>query len=318
MQTYEVFEEEFGRWAGVGNVVACNSGTAALHLAVEACGAEAWSEVIVPDFTMIACPRAVTLADLKPVFVDCWNDMLVDWRMVDDAITDRTVAIMAVHIYGRRCDMEHIHMLAKKYDLYVIEDLAEAHGVRPHSDTDASCWSFYQNKIIAGEEGGAVAFRDPDLADHAKSLRSLGFTKLHDYIHTPRGHNYRLANLLAAKILGSLRSCVFNIQRRQLCLEYLDFMCPFEWKAPPRDALWMYDFRIPGLTWDKQSEIITKLKLKGVAARHGFKPMHLQPEYSKCHYYGEGKSTIASREVIYIPFQDYTFNPFDVVKSCLT
>src|SRR5262249_3891926 len=158
------------------------------------------SHVLVPDFTMIACARAVTLAGLKPVFVDCDSSLLVDLDCVESFYANRlpyvpTPVVIAVHIYGRRVDMDKLHASVEGA-AWVVEDLAEAHGIRPHPDTKAACWSFYKNKLVAGEEGGAVWFEDTERAEKARMLRCQGFTESHDFYHIPRGHNYRLANCL--------------------------------------------------------------------------------------------------------------------------
>lgn len=302
MEVYEELEYEFGKWAQVDNVVACSSGTAALHLALEALRLPPGSEVIVPDFTMVACARAVTLAGLTPVFVDCDSRLNMDPDWVDEAISDETRAILAVHTYGRQCDMGALGDLATKYDLLLIEDLAEAHGIRPSPETDAACWSFYRNKIVAGEEGGAVAFRDSSAAKRARCLRCLGFTESHDFTHLPRGHNYRLANALAFQILFNLRDVDKNVKKRRAVEAEYESACPAEWRMPERDAPWVYDFRIPGLKNLTQNRIVTNLQDCGVAARHGFKPMSLQDEYrAEATSFGYGKAYEAAREVIYLP-----------------
>ena len=310
-EEYKEFEAAFGRWVGIENVVGCSSGTAALHLALECLGIPQGSKVIVPDFTMVACPRAVTLAGMEPVFVDCGNDLLIDIDALDEACakegaTGKGVrAIMPVHVYGRQCDMGAIIDLATKYDLCVVEDLAEAHGVSPHPGSDAACWSFYRNKIIAGEEGGAVAFRNAGAADLARELRSLGFTNQHDFRHTPRGHNYRLSNVHARLIRNSLDTVGTTLHfRRQIEAQY-DALCPVEWKMPPRLAPWVYDIRIPSLTEEKQSLLVRALKDCCIEARHAFKPMSCQEEYEYCPTYpaigASSKALIASREVLYLP-----------------
>lgn len=320
MEAYEHLEQEFGRWTGVENVVACASGTAALHLALEALQLPPGSKVIVPDYTMIACARAVTLANLTPVFVDCGKDLLMDPDLVDGLLeNDRLLkdfteedyegvkAIMAVHVYGRRCNMEAIHELAGKYDLTVVEDMAEAHGVRPHPETDAACWSFYKNKIVAGEEGGAVAFKSTWHQTLAQSLRCLGFTAKHDFRHGPRGHNYRMSNAHARLIIDSLRQVTRNLERRRRQEAAYDSLCPSEWRMPPRDAPWVYDLRIPGLDSDRQDAIVAALNQQGVAARHGFKRMTCQEEYFVPGM-GFTEAAKASREVIYLPLDNREIN----------
>jgi perosamine synthetase len=287
---YEILEREYAEFLSVSprQCVACSSGTAALHLSLEAMRFPAGSGVLVPDFTMVACARAVTLAGLTPIFVDCTPELLIDLALVEAAIAASpvpVVAIMPVHIYGRRCPMASTTALAQHYGLAVIEDSAEAHTIDPHPASDAVCWSFYKNKIIAGEEGGMVYFYDEELATLARRLRSLGFTDHHDFMHIPRGHNYRLANLLAQEILdgpNGLRAVTRNVAIRQQVEDWYDAVCPGAWKMPARDVPWVYDIRIPSLNSlspGALSRLVTTLRAQRIDARHGFKPMSSQPEY---------------------------------------
>ncbi len=308
MESYELLERKLANWIGTdycesSNVVAVSSGTAALHLALEALRLPLGSEVIIPDFTMIACARAVTLAGLTPVFADCYEDMTISLSSIRSLINRNTSAIMAVHIYGRRCKMEEINQLANYYKLRVIEDLAEAHGVKVHPLTDAACWSFYKNKIVAGEEGGAIAFRFFHQADYGRSLRSLGFYPAHDFKHHPRGHNYRLANCLAEKILKSLDEVDDNLAERRRIEEAYIEVTPKEWRLPARDVVWVYDLAIPGMTPTTQNRLIRALHKEGYGgARHGFKPMRKQPEYDREYVEDVDRmSDRRSREVIYLP-----------------
>lgn len=305
MEPYELLEKELAEWSGMPYVVACSSGTAALHLALEVLQLSPGSKVIVPDFTMIACPRAVTLAGLEPVFVDCNDDLNLCRFSVKDAIKDQAgkiVAAMVVHVYGRESSVTELLEDGEGSHIFpVIEDLAEAHGVKPHPSTDAACWSFYKNKIIAGEEGGAVGFRDEKLAKRARQLRSLGFTDDHDFVHVPRGHNYRLSNANAELIRGSLGLIEGKMKWRRLGESWYDELCLDEWRMPPRDAAWVYDIRVPGMMPLRQTELVRALQAEGIAARHAFKPCHTQEEYRHCPVYGNGNAAVASREVIYLP-----------------
>src|SRR4051794_32420303 len=126
MEEYQLLERELGKWIGGDGVVACSSGTAALHLALEAFQIPQphRREVLCPDFTMYACARSISLSGMKSIFVDCNNDLLIDPKLIESAITDKTIAIMAVHIYGRLFNMTAIHEIASKYHLFVIEDMA--------------------------------------------------------------------------------------------------------------------------------------------------------------------------------------------------
>jgi len=290
MRPYEQLEQE------LGDAVVCSSGTAALHLAFEALQLPQGGEVIMSDFNMIACPRAATLAGLKPVFVDCDERLLIDPELVERAININTVAILATHVYGRRCEMDTINRIATERNLAVVEDLAEAFGVEPHRSTDAACWSFYRNKIVAGEEGGAVRFLCKEATRIARQLRSLGFTDAHDYCHIPRGHNYRLADCLAEKVLESLHNLKWSQHWRRFSEKCWDATIPTEWHMPTRDAVWVYDIRIPRL--QNIDEVVAALRTEGIEARHSFKPMCGQEEFKAAPRY---HAHIASREVLYLP-----------------
>lgn len=329
MQSFETLEQEFGRFADYTKeqTVACSSGTSALHLGFEALQLPQGSKVILSDYNMIACARAVTLAGLVPVFVDCTDNLLIDpfqvAKYLEDSGHGRAVrAILATHIYGRSCDMQSLHDLAGKYGLMVVEDLAEAHGVPPHPNTHAACYSFYKNKIIAGEEGGAVCFKEQVHADKAKCLRSLGFTEAHDYFHIPRGHNYRLANCLAKKVLDSLRNYRMNVQMRRNIEEWYDKYCPADWRCTKRDAVWVYDIRIPMLDMENKYKIVEKLNREGIAARHSFQRMTAQQEYREGGL-GFTKAAKASIEVLYLPVdpvnttENCCKKAFDIIRSVI-
>jgi dTDP-4-amino-4,6-dideoxygalactose transaminase len=312
---YIQLERAFAEWVGypASNVVVCSSGTAALHLAMEALGLSIHKggEIILPNYTMVACPRAVTLTGLNPILVDCLqNNLLMDVSRIHHCINGHTVGIMAVHLYGRALDMESIHAIARPKWLPVIEDLAEAHGLKPHIHTDAACWSFYRNKVIAGEEGGAIAFKHPDAAHRARQLRTLGFTAEHDFHHIPRGHNYRLADLLAVPILRSLCEYDRNMRVRRELERLYEHYCPERFKQPRRVIPWVYDIRIPGMNREGQGRLVFDLfEEAGVNARQGFKPMTWQNEYRTCRTCGATQeSERAATEVIYLPLDPTLFD----------
>lgn len=324
MEPYQLLEAELARWSGSGSmapehVVSCSSGTAALHLALEALRLRPGTFVVVPDHSMVACARAVTLAGLRPVFVDCDED----GRMKVDAVEDllrvselnlhmEISAVMAVHVYGRRVDVDSLAEMTRDRDVVLVEDLAEAHGVPPHPWTHAACWSFYRNKIVPGEEGGAVAFWSPTTARLARSLRSLGFTDDHDYAHRPRGHNYRMSNLHAEAVRRSLREVELLTVARRGIEEWYDAVCPAEVRRPLREAPWVYDVRIPGMTSAVQTDLVRRLRAGGIEARHGFKPMTWQEEYRSAPCWGGSTAGILAREVIYLPIQPGRTTDFEV------
>lgn len=329
IQPYETLEHEWAEWNGLdpAGMVACSSGTAALHLALEALRLPSGSGIVVPDFTMIACARAVTLAGHTPYFVDCDQQLLLGVNELRDTLQrvprHSVQALMPVHVYGRRCAMDDISRLADKHDLFVIEDLAEAHGICPHPGTDVACWSFYKNKIIGGEEGGAVWFRDSHAATLARKLRCQGFTDDHDFNHVPRGHNYRLANTLASLIILSIRRSRSELEERRSIEGWYDEFCPTQWKMPLRTTPWVYDMQIPKLATvgqyaeDRllQDHVVRELNRAGFAARHGFKPMTTQEEYSR---YMMNRNTTAksmSRSIIYLPMQPGVTNREDCRRA---
>ena len=299
VEAYERLEREFGEWMGYRpeQMVACSTGSAALHLACEVAVARQRGQVFtVPDFSMIACARAVSLAGRVPKFSDCNLSL----RTATQTVPKDTTALMIVHVYGRVNEMHAVHFLFD--DSFIIEDMAEAHGIKPHPKTHAACWSFYKNKIVAGEEGGMVAFLDADDAAYARRMRSHGFTDAHDFQHHPRGMNYRLSNIHAELILRSMAYYPENAEDRQKLVDVYDGAIPSKWMMPPRNANWVYDVRIPDLTKPQQDKIVKSLNEQGVAARHGFYPLSRQNEYIGYQDGNQNPTALRmSREVLYLP-----------------
>lgn len=175
MQPYQQLELEYAKFDGSKYAVSCNSGTAALHLAMLSLGITAGDEVIIPDFTMAACGFAVSYCGATPIFVDCDGTLCIDWKLIEKKITKKTKAIMAVHIYGRLCNMKEILKIAKKHNLYVIEDACEAQGAVYKSKADITCYSFYENKIIHAEEGGICTTNSKKFADKMNYYKNMAF-----------------------------------------------------------------------------------------------------------------------------------------------
>mgnify|MGYP003146432801 CR=1 FL=1 len=303
---YERLEDELSAWIGEPHVhvVACSSGTAALHLALEAMRLPLGSSVVTGEFSMIAVPRAIVMAGHKPVFTDC-NDALLMKKYFTIGPAD---AAVVVHIYGRKC--EHITSMT------VIEDMAEVHGVKPQSSSFAATYSFYRNKIVNGAEGGAVAFRDPDAAAHARSLRSLGFTEDHDFRHLERGFNARLSNEHAELIRASLANVDENLEKRAQVAAWYDKAVPIDWRMPPRDVDWVYDLRIRSEGFDNAS-VVRTLNNQGIQARLAFKPMSMQAEFFDPSY-EQLNAYRMSREVLYLPvYPDMTESEVGVNVNAL-
>lgn len=317
-QAFEQLEKEFGEFIGNPNTVAVASGTAALHVACEVartyltCDAtgKVQPRIAIPEYTMVACPRAARMADMQPVFVDCLDNL----QMNTDLIPDDVGAIMAVHIYGNLCDRDRIHV--KHPEALIIEDMAEVHGARPHPESFAACWSFYKNKTIHGEEGGMIAFKDSADVKYAKQLRSLGFDERHDYNHYPRGVNARMSNAHADLILPSLRNFFENHSQRSVLSSIYDRWLPGQWHMDICEYPWVYPLRIRGMNIMEQAELVQELIASGIAARQGFKSMRQQEEFW-CGPFISNANNI-QHEIIYLPLsEDLTLTDVQTISDKL-
>lgn len=271
MITYrEILEKEYAEFAGTKYAVAVNSGTSALHLSLVALGIGKGDEVIVPDFTMVACGYAVAYTGAKVVTVDCGDDLNIDVSKIEEKITDKTRAIMAVHIYGRLCDMKTIAKIAKKYNLFVIEDGCEAQGATDSKYSDISCFSFYKNKIIHAEEGGIICTNNKMIADKIAYLKNMAFSKSHDYYHTDIGYNYRIPESQAKMALDSLRNYHNeDIRRRKIEKNFYGDL------NEKHDAVWVLDI----LCKDENER--DKLVSTIPNTRYFFKPLSTMPMFKQ-------------------------------------
>lgn len=298
MQAYEKLEEEYARYIGTKYAVSCNSGTSALHLALKSINIGPGDEVIIPEFTMIACAFAVSYCGATPIFADCNNDMLVNIRKIESKITTKTKAIMPVHIYGRVCDMESIMNLAKKYNLRVIEDCCEAQGAfyknKMVGSFDIGVFSFFINKIIPAEEGGIITTNDEEVMKRGKYLKNMSFDEQHSYLHKEIGFNYRMSNAQANYALQNLQQVNTLQQRRIQVQNWYDKYINEKFKMPKRDVVWVYDIKHP-----KKDKVVEILNKNGINARHSFKPMSMQPCYIK--KYKNLNAYKISKKVCYLP-----------------
>lgn len=283
------FEEGFAAYCGCRYGVAVSSGSTALHLAAVLGGIERGDEVIMNACTNIACANAIVLQGgiITPIDSDpvTW---CLNVRKIERAITPRTKAIMPVHIYGHPCDMDPILELARRYNLFVIEDCAEAHGAeykgrRVGSFGDVGCFSFYSNKIITTGEGGMIVTNDSKLAARARSLRNLAFGTPR-FVHEDVGFNYRMTNLQAAIGVGQLGRIEDVIRRkRQIANWYTErlrdvpgLMLPVE-QAYARNVFWMYCVVLEPQFDMTRDDFATQLREHGIDTRTLFCPMNHQP-----------------------------------------
>lgn len=288
------FEEQFAAYCGAQYGVATTSGTTALQLAVATLNISSGDEVILSTLTNIASCLAITHCNATPVCADSepdtWN---MDVSLVEKLITPKTKAIMPVHIYGHPVDMDPLLALAKKYNLAIIEDGAEAHGAeykgkRTGSFGTLNCFSFYANKVITTGEGGMIVTNDAQLAESAKALRGLAFGKKQRFLHEDLGYNFRLTNIQAAMGVSQLKRIDSIVTRkRAIAHRYLKNLknvpgirLPVE-KSWAKNVYWMFCIVLEPEFPLKREAFVSELKKKGVDTRDFFVPMHQQPPFLK-------------------------------------
>jgi perosamine synthetase len=205
------FEDEFSSWNQMQYGVATSSCTSALHLTLVSLGIGKNDEVICPDLTFIAPTNMIRWSGASPVLVDVdatnWG---IDSTKLEEKITDKTKAIIVVHAFGHSADMDPILEIAKKYNLYVIEDVAEAPGAEYKGKKvgtmgDASCYSFFANKIMTTGEGGMVLSNNVFLDKQLRTYRDHGMSPERRYVHVVAGFNYRMTNMQAAVGVGQVQ-----------------------------------------------------------------------------------------------------------------
>lgn len=297
---YLELEKEYARHLNIEDVVSVNTGTAALHVALEALQMPQGTRVIIPEFTMYASALAAHYARLTPIFVDCDDDLLIDLEKLEDNIDRNTGAIMITHIYGRIVNMDKVMSIAKKHGLRVIEDACEAQGAKfgttPVGTFDIGCFSLYRNKIICAEEGGIVASKDAQFLERVRDMKSMSFGASHDYYHQQIGFNYRMTNSQASLALRSLENHSSNIKRRENIKDFFNDHFKSEFQMPDnRDVVWVYDMRHP-----RADAVVKHLKAAGIAARHSFKPMSMMPLFEKGTDITQLKAYKKSTEVFYL------------------
>ncbi|NQT90532.1 MAG: DegT/DnrJ/EryC1/StrS family aminotransferase, partial [Candidatus Omnitrophica bacterium] len=212
-------EDGFSAFVGAKYGIAVTNGTTALDLAVAALKIGPGDEVIVPTFTMIASASSVIHNGARPVFVDSDPDTwCIDTELIEQAITEKTKAIMPVHIYGYPVNMDKVIDIASKHKLYVIEDAAEAIGTeyknrKVGSIGDIGTFSFYANKTITSGEGGIVVTSNEELSKRVSMLKDQAFGQPR-FIHEDIGFNFRMNNLTAAYAYASFEEAQEYIEKK--------------------------------------------------------------------------------------------------------
>ncbi len=283
----EAFERAFAEYVGAEYCVGLNSGTAAVQLAVMACGIGAGDEVIVPANTFFASAEGVSTAGATPVFVDADAvSFNIDPARIEAAITERTRAIMPVHLYGQSADLDPIFEIAARHNLTVIEDAAQAHGTlykgkRVGALSRAGCFSFYPGKNLgAYGEGGAVVTNDPEVARRVRLLRDHGSEQ--KYRHEVVGYNFRLEGIQGAVLnvkLGHLDH--WNDLRRAHAARYNELLSESGLELPREMPYGRHIYHLYVVQTEERDALQQKLNAAGVQTGiHYPVPIHLQPAYA--------------------------------------
>ncbi|TGM80951.1 DegT/DnrJ/EryC1/StrS family aminotransferase [Leptospira bouyouniensis] len=315
------FETQFAKYCGVEHGIGVCNGTVAIHLALVALGIGKGDEVIIPNFTMIATAFAVCYTGAIPVFVDAdpnsWN---ISIEKIEAKITSKTKAIIPVHIMGLVCDMDPILALAKKYNLSVIEDAAEAHGAEYKGKKSGSfghlaTFSFFANKNLTTGEGGMVVTNDSKFASKSRYYKNLCFPLegAREYNHADIGFNYRISNLHAAIGLAQLEKAeqytemrINNFKNYQKLLSEIKGISTQVWdETVYKHVHWMNAIKVDPIVYGRsRDELMDILKKEGIDSRKLFNGMHTQKSLREYGCVMEGEYTVTedlSRNGLYLP-----------------
>ncbi len=304
------FEEEFATFCGARYCVGLGSGTAALHLALLASGIGLGHEVITTPFTFVATAEAICHSGARPVFVDIdpatYN---IEPSKIETAITDRTRAIIPVHLYGQPAEMDPIVAVVRKHGVRVVGDAAQAHGARYKGKQigivgDSVCFSFYPSKNLgAYGDGGAVVTDDPEIARRVKMLRNHG--RESKYEHVEIGYGERLDELQAAILRVKLRHLEEWIEARlKHARLYGKLLADGDVATPYVSSDVRHVYHLYVVRTNQRDAILARLRDQGIGVGiHYPSPLHLQPAFASLGYRRGDlpEAEAASREVLSLP-----------------
>lgn len=281
------FEAGLRELTGAKHAIAVCNGTAALYCGLKALGVGFGDEVIVPDLTFVASSNAVIMTGAKPVFCEIQKDsLLIDVEAAEALVTERTKAIMPVHLYGQSADLGKVIEFASRHNLRVIEDAAQAIGVK-YKDAhvglqgDVSGISFYGNKTITCGEGGVILTNSDEIAQTCRRLKNHGRDRRGTFVHEHIGFNFSMTEMQAAIGVSQLRKLPEIIRRKQ---EIYDTYAA-GLKDIPQLQITPVDPRCQPVHWftsfytDDRAELADYLAENGIQTRQFFCPLHLQPCY---------------------------------------
>lgn len=327
------FEMKIAEYLKVKSAVACQSGTAAIHLSLIQSGIEADDEVIVPTLTFIAAVNPVKYCSAYPVFMDCDDSLTIDAEKVNEFCekecvfdgkhlknkkTKRKVkAIVVVHVFGNTADMEKIMAISEKYNLKVIEDATEAlgsyfldgkyKGMFAGTIGDFGCYSFNGNKIITTGGGGMVVAKDESDLKKIKYLSTQAKDDVVNYIHNDIGYNYRMTNLQGALGIAQLEKledfiCIKerNFKKYRNEINNIDGINIISFNENIRPNYWFYSLVLEDIQ-STRDEFIKKLSENNIQTRPIWGLIHEQKPYLDCESYKIEKAVYYYNKVINLP-----------------
>ncbi len=327
------FEQKIAEYVGMPRAVACNSGTAGLHLALLAAGVSRGKEVIVPTLTFIAAVNPVRYVGAEPVFIGCDDSWCIDPDAVEEFCKNscemrsgrlynktsgaHVMALEVVHVFGNMADMPRLVRLAKEYNLVLIEDATEALGTRYTAGEyagkmagtmgDVGVYSFNGNKLITTGSGGMLVSNCPVWAQHAKHLSTQAKVDEVQFFHDEVGYNYRLTNLQAALGLAQLEQIEDFINHKHKLFDFyterLDGknglqVLPFNENI--RANKWFFSVYLQDARHDRD-QVIAALAAQQIQTRPVWALIHEQKPYCGCECFGEGKAQDLRGKIINIP-----------------
>ena len=315
------FEKKIADYVGVKYAVAVNSGTSGLHLCIKALDIKDGDEVLTTPFSFIASANCVLFERAKPVFVDINEDTLcIDLLKIEEKITEKTKAILPMHVFGHACEMDKIIELSKSYNLAIIEDACEAiggefNGRKVGSFGSAGVFGFYPNKQITTAEGGMIVTDDEHIAELCQCMRNQGRSEGGAWLsHKMLGYNYRLSELSAGLGVAQLDRISEILEKRQTVAQlYIERLSGVDgiripYISPNVKMSWFVfvvrlDYK--RISREGRDDIISELKRGGISCSNYFPPIHLEPFYVEMFGYKKGDFPITekvSESTIALPF----------------
>lgn len=293
------FERDFSSYLNIKRSITTSNGTTALFLALKILGIGEGDEVIVPSLTFISPVNTIRYVGAEPVFVDvCRDTFVMDVEKVEELITSKTKAILPVHLYGHPVDMDKLLDIARKYNLYIIEDATESLGAlyknKPVGTIgDIGCFSFNGNKLITTGAGGMLVTNNEKLGDKAKFLSTQAkvINENKSFYHPEIGYNFRMPNILAAMGCAQLENIDEYIKKKKGSAIYYNKLLknikgitlPVE-KEWASNVYWLYSIVVEDDYGLSRDDLIKKLAENNIESRPFFTPIHKMPPYINCRH----------------------------------